>query len=520
MGCSASRLDTLIAKAIEDPLSTTMVPKTRSLSSALVHHPATKKGDTHHLVCLTSTTYGSLLNVDNISNNNSNNSNNNECSLVEDDDCLDKASPDSVINAWELMEGLEDEEIEVKVHKFDYGNDFMPKNLSLCDFNDAHELPVSKFGLNLVDSGSDFDDSHKFPASKSGKNFVDSDGEFKAQSSNLCDFNGEEKVPSSKFGMGLVGCGEDYMVKRSDGCSFEDAQKSPSSKLGLNLVDCSSDFKFMSSNSCYFKDEQKTPPYSLGFHLSDSSMKLNDSYVFVEIPSEIVEENMGFALSPSTKPLWEHLSEESLLAKMDPYVSNAYESALSPEKLRYDVESRNGSSTTGSSPWNFKSSYMYSNSPMRSKFLPSDDKIVLYFTTLRGIRKTYEDCSTVRAILGGFRVVVDERDISMDSSYRQELQSKLVGKAMSLPQLFIRGKHIGGADDVKLLHETGELESILEGCPTKDNESVCESCGDARFVPCSNCYGSRKVYHEEEGRTRKCPKCNENGLLRCPACCS
>ncbi|CAK9182196.1 unnamed protein product [Ilex paraguariensis] len=74
----------------------------------------------------------------------------------------------------------------------------------------------------------------------------------------------------------------------------------------------------------------------------------------------------------------------------------------------------------------------------------------------------------------------------------QELQSVLGGKAVSLPQVFIKGKHIGGVDEIKQLHEVGELAKLLEGFPTQDPGIVCDSCGDARFVSCLNCNGSRK----------------------------
>ncbi|KAI3813197.1 hypothetical protein L1987_17915 [Smallanthus sonchifolius] len=43
------------------------------------------------------------------------------------------------------------------------------------------------------------------------------------------------------------------------------------------------------------------------------------------------------------------------------------------------------------------------------------EKLVLYFTSLRGVRKTYEDCCHVRVILKNCGVRVDERDVSMHS---------------------------------------------------------------------------------------------------------
>ena len=162
------------------------------------------------------------------------------------------------------------------------------------------------------------------------------------------------------------------------------------------------------------------------------------------------------------------------------------------------------------------------------------DRIVVYFTSLRGVRRTYEDCYSVRMIFRGFRVWVDERDVSLDSAYKKELQSVLSGETngnkngknhsnlVTLPQVFIRGKHIGGAETVKHLFETGELAKLLEGFPVQKLgfSFGCDSCGDVRFAPCTNCNGSRKVFDEEEDRVQRCLECNENGLIRCPDCSS
>uniref|UniRef100_A0A0D9VU49 Glutaredoxin domain-containing protein n=1 Tax=Leersia perrieri TaxID=77586 RepID=A0A0D9VU49_9ORYZ len=147
--------------------------------------------------------------------------------------------------------------------------------------------------------------------------------------------------------------------------------------------------------------------------------------------------------------------------------------------------------------------------------------VVLYTTSLRGVRRTFADCSAVRAVLRGLRVAVDERDVSMDASLRRELQSLLAsrGREFSLPQLLVGRRLVGGADEVRQLHEAGELRRILEAegaaAGQADPAFVCGGCGGVRFVPCPACDGSRKVFvEEEEGRAarRRCGDCNENGL--------
>ncbi|KAJ8562554.1 hypothetical protein K7X08_031006 [Anisodus acutangulus] len=74
-------------------------------------------------------------------------------------------------------------------------------------------------------------------------------------------------------------------------------------------------------------------------------------------------------------------------------------------------------------------------------------------------------------------------------------------------------------EEIKQLHETGELVKLLEGFPVMNDGFTCESCGEARFVPCPGCNGSQKLFEEEEGKSIRCPHCNENGLVRCPNCC-
>nr|XP_043632337.1 uncharacterized protein At3g28850-like [Erigeron canadensis] len=175
------------------------------------------------------------------------------------------------------------------------------------------------------------------------------------------------------------------------------------------------------------------------------------------------------------------------------------------------------------------------NSPPRVK-----EKLVLYFTSLRGVRKTYEECCHVRHILKATGVRVDERDVSMHSGFKEELKELLGGIISGLPKVFIGKKCIGGAMEIRRLHEDGHLEKALEGCEMMEVDNFgggggkggCEACGDIRFVPCETCSGSCKIYYEDESDEteddereesdygfQRCPDCNENGLIRCPICC-
>ena len=152
------------------------------------------------------------------------------------------------------------------------------------------------------------------------------------------------------------------------------------------------------------------------------------------------------------------------------------------------------------------------------------DSVIFYTTSLRGIRKTFEDCSAVRFLLESFRISFQERDVSMDIEFREELWRMMGGRVVP-PRLFIKGRHIGGADEVVGLHEQGKLKKLLEGMPlSPSNNSPCMGCAGIRFLLCFNCNGSCKVFADGDGNgveivRIRCPECNENGLVKCPICC-
>ncbi|KAF8396351.1 hypothetical protein HHK36_017968 [Tetracentron sinense] len=148
------------------------------------------------------------------------------------------------------------------------------------------------------------------------------------------------------------------------------------------------------------------------------------------------------------------------------------------------------------------------------------ESVILYTTSLRGIRKTFEDCHSIRFLLGSFRILFVERDVSMHLDFREELWRILGGRVVP-PVLFIKGRYIGRADEVVTLHEQGKLRPLLQGVPLDPSNARCQGCGGIRFVVCFKCRGSCKVFPEEgnDGLSIRCSQCNENGLILCPICC-
>ncbi|KDP42502.1 hypothetical protein JCGZ_00299 [Jatropha curcas] len=147
-----------------------------------------------------------------------------------------------------------------------------------------------------------------------------------------------------------------------------------------------------------------------------------------------------------------------------------------------------------------------------------DNAVVIYTTTLRGIRKTFEDCNIVRSIIESHHIHLVERDISMDSGFKEELRGLMGKKEVKVPLVFVKGRLIGGADQVVKLDEEGKLETLFHGIP-KRLAGECEGCGGVRFVMCMECNGSCKVLDVEQKKMVKCGECNENGLIHCPICC-
>ncbi|XP_009336960.2 uncharacterized protein At5g39865-like [Pyrus x bretschneideri] len=146
-----------------------------------------------------------------------------------------------------------------------------------------------------------------------------------------------------------------------------------------------------------------------------------------------------------------------------------------------------------------------------------ENAVVVYTTTLRGIRKTFEDCNNVRSIVESHLIHVLERDISMDSGFKEEIRGLMGTKEVKVPLVFVKGRLIGGADEVVKLEEEGKLGILFNGIPRA--VMGCKGCAGMRFVMCMVCNGSCKVLDELQKKMVKCGECNENGLIHCPICC-
>jgi glutaredoxin domain-containing cysteine-rich protein 1 len=148
--------------------------------------------------------------------------------------------------------------------------------------------------------------------------------------------------------------------------------------------------------------------------------------------------------------------------------------------------------------------------------------IVLYTTTLRGVRRTFEDCERARQAVEGYAteagIVPEVRDVSLHGEYLKEMK-ELAGEEVVVPRLFMRGRYIGGIDEVMDLADTGKLREMLKWVQEgKGASKDCEGCGGARFVPCFTCHGSCKVVTADGKGVERCGMCNENGLDLCPIC--
>lgn len=69
-------------------------------------------------------------------------------------------------------------------------------------------------------------------------------------------------------------------------------------------------------------------------------------------------------------------------------------------------------------------------------------------------------CSRAKALLQRKGVELHEIAVDFGGEQRQEMISRAGGR-MTVPQVFIGGKHIGGCDDLFELEDAGKLDELL-----------------------------------------------------------
>ncbi|XP_058049803.1 glutaredoxin domain-containing cysteine-rich protein 1 [Ahaetulla prasina] len=153
-------------------------------------------------------------------------------------------------------------------------------------------------------------------------------------------------------------------------------------------------------------------------------------------------------------------------------------------------------------------------------------RIVIYTTSLRVVRTTFERCELVRKIFQNHRVKFEEKNIALNGDYGKELgeRCRKLGETPLVPAAFIEGQYLGGAEKILSMNESGELQDLLTKIERVQHPHECLSCGGFGFLPCLMCHGSKMSMFRnrftDSFKALRCTACNENGLQRCQNCTS
>ncbi|KLK91750.1 glutaredoxin [Microvirga vignae] len=71
-------------------------------------------------------------------------------------------------------------------------------------------------------------------------------------------------------------------------------------------------------------------------------------------------------------------------------------------------------------------------------------------------------CASAKKLLAQKGASYTEIDIEANPEKRTEMIEKAGGHT-TVPQIFIRGRHIGGSDDLHALVDKGQLDPLLQG---------------------------------------------------------
>nr|CAD1843489.1 unnamed protein product [Ananas comosus var. bracteatus] len=106
--------------------------------------------------------------------------------------------------------------------------------------------------------------------------------------------------------------------------------------------------------------------------------------------------------------------------------------------------------------------------------------VVLYTTTLRGVRRTFEDCERARQVVEAYAaeagIGVDERDVSLHGEYLKEVK-ELAGEGAAVPRVFMRGRYVGGVEEVVELGESGRMREMMRWIAARSEKGEEEGGG-------------------------------------------
>ncbi len=83
-------------------------------------------------------------------------------------------------------------------------------------------------------------------------------------------------------------------------------------------------------------------------------------------------------------------------------------------------------------------------------------KLEIYTKTTCGF------CTRAKKLLEMKRIDFDEYPVDRGGPKKDEMIARAGGR-MTVPQIFIGGKHVGGCDDLMTLERDGELDRLLAG---------------------------------------------------------
>jgi glutaredoxin 3 len=69
-------------------------------------------------------------------------------------------------------------------------------------------------------------------------------------------------------------------------------------------------------------------------------------------------------------------------------------------------------------------------------------------------------CARAKALLQGKGAAFEDIDITSDAERRAEMIARS-GGGLTVPQIFIDGRHIGGSDDLAAADDNGQLDTML-----------------------------------------------------------